>query len=64
MDDGTQTSSGLRLCLQAFSFDDLVYFCSFLKSEYGLAVTLQASNSSRTQWYLYIRKQSMGTLTT
>jgi hypothetical protein len=59
MDDGTICSSGLRLCLHAFSYTDFQIFSHFLESQYSLKNTLQAANSERTQWYIYIRAESM-----
>lgn len=56
MGDGTSQSSGLIICTDSFSIEDVVKLINVLTIKYRFSCTL---HSDRNRFRIYIRKNSM-----
>ena len=59
MDDGTKHSSGLRLCTNSFTKEDVLFLGQILLDKYGLYTSIHRMRPDKEQYTLYIKKKSL-----
>lgn len=60
-DDGGLSSSGLKLCTNSFSYEDVEFLCKVLRDKYNLKASVQKAGYPN-QYVIYISKISMPNL--
>lgn len=60
-DDGGKASSGLKICTNSFTYEEVKFLAEVLKDKYGFKVTVNKAGALN-QYVLYFSKNSMGDL--